>query len=35
MAQQLGALPPTGSGQERAMIGALNLMTRAQGLLGR
>jgi steroid delta-isomerase-like uncharacterized protein len=28
MAQQLGALPPSGSLQERAMIGALNLKTR-------
>ncbi len=35
MAQQLGALPANGSGQERAMIGALNLVTRAKGLLGR
>jgi steroid delta-isomerase-like uncharacterized protein len=35
MAQQLGALPATGSGQEKAMIGALNLVTRAKGLLGR
>lgn len=33
MAQQLGALPPTGSPQERAMLGALNLKTRlAQAL---
>lgn len=35
MAQQLGALPPTGSGQERAMIGAVNLRTRLVGLLRR
>jgi steroid delta-isomerase-like uncharacterized protein len=28
MAQQLGALPPSGSLQERAMLGALNLRTR-------
>jgi predicted ester cyclase len=35
MAQQLGALPPTGSVQERAMIGALNLKTRAAKRLGR
>ena len=28
MAQQLGALPPSGSFQERAMTGALNLKTR-------
>ena len=35
MAQQLGALPPTGSAQEKAMIGALNLKTRAAKRLGR
>ncbi len=35
MARQLGILPPQGSGQERAMIGAVNLKTRAAGLLGR
>jgi predicted ester cyclase len=36
MAQQLGALPPSGSLQERAMIGALNLKTRlARRLRGR
>jgi steroid delta-isomerase-like uncharacterized protein len=28
MARQLGALPPTGSGQEKAMLGALNLRTK-------
>jgi predicted ester cyclase len=28
MAQQLGAMPPTGSLPERAMLGALNLKTR-------
>ncbi len=31
MAQQLGALPPTGSIRERAMIGALNLRSRTLG----
>ena len=31
MARQLGVLPPQGSGQERAMIGAVNLKTRAPG----
>jgi steroid delta-isomerase-like uncharacterized protein len=35
MAQQLGALPPTGSAQERTMIGALNLKTRLMGALRR
>jgi steroid delta-isomerase-like uncharacterized protein len=35
MAQQLGALPPAGSGQERAMIGALNMKTRLSRLLSR
>ena len=35
LAQQLGALPPTGSGQERAMIGAINLRTRISRLLRR
>jgi steroid delta-isomerase-like uncharacterized protein len=28
MARQLGALPATGSGQEKAMLGALNLRTK-------
>jgi steroid delta-isomerase-like uncharacterized protein len=35
LAQQLGAMPPRGSGQERAMIGAMNLKTRLAGLLRR
>ncbi len=35
MAQQLGALPPTGSLPERAMLAALNLKTRLAGALGR
>jgi steroid delta-isomerase-like uncharacterized protein len=35
LAQQLGALPPSGSPQERAMIGALNLKTRALSRLRR
>jgi predicted ester cyclase len=35
MAQQLGALPPTGSLQEKAMLGALNLRTRIAHLLRR
>jgi predicted ester cyclase len=35
MARQLGALPPQGSFQERAMTGALNLKTRAVRLLRR
>lgn len=35
MAQQLGAMPPSGSAQERAMIGAVNLRTRLGGLLRR
>lgn len=35
MARQLGILPPQGSGQERAMIGAVNLKTRAARLLRR
>lgn len=35
MAQQLGALPPSGSPQERAMIGALNLRTRLKRALRR
>ncbi len=32
MARQLGVLPPPGLGQERAMIGAVNLRTRASKL---
>jgi predicted ester cyclase len=35
MARQLGVLPPDGSGQERAMIRATNLKTRASGLFRR
>jgi steroid delta-isomerase-like uncharacterized protein len=35
LAQQLGAMPPPGSGQERAMIGAANLKTRVTALLRR
>jgi predicted ester cyclase len=35
IARQLGALPPQGSFGERAMTGALNLKTRAAGLLHR
>lgn len=35
MAQQLGALPPTGSLAERAMLAALNLKTRLARALGR
>jgi predicted ester cyclase len=35
MAQQLGALPPTGSLPERAMLGALNLKTRLARALRR
>ena len=35
MARQLGVFPPQGSRQERAMIGAVNLRTRASRLLGR
>lgn len=35
MAQQLGALPPTGSLPERAMLAALNLKTRLARALGR
>jgi steroid delta-isomerase-like uncharacterized protein len=35
MARQLGIMPPRNSGQERAMIGAVNLKTRAARLLGR
>jgi steroid delta-isomerase-like uncharacterized protein len=33
LAQQLGAMPPPGSGGERAMIGAANLKTRITALL--
>jgi steroid delta-isomerase-like uncharacterized protein len=35
MARQLGVLPPQGSGQERAMIGATNVKTRLARKLGR
>lgn len=35
MARQLGALPPTGSLPERAMLAALNLKTRLTRALGR
>jgi steroid delta-isomerase-like uncharacterized protein len=35
MARQLGMLPPQGSGQERAMIGALNAKTRLARRFGR
>lgn len=35
MAQQLGALPPTGSLPEKAMLGALNLKTRLTRRFGR
>ena len=35
MARQLGVLPPQGSAQERAMIGAANLKTRLARKLGR
>lgn len=35
MAQQLGALPPTGSLPERAMLGALNMKTRIARALRR
>jgi steroid delta-isomerase-like uncharacterized protein len=35
MARQLGVLPPRGSAQERAMIGATNLKTRLARKLGR
>lgn len=33
MARQLGAMPPAGSAGEKAMLGAVNLRTRARGLL--
>jgi steroid delta-isomerase-like uncharacterized protein len=35
MARQLGMLPPQGTGQERAMIGAINAKTRLARLFGR
>ena len=35
MARQLGALPPAGSGQEKAMLGALNAKTRLMRRLRR
>jgi steroid delta-isomerase-like uncharacterized protein len=35
MARQLGALPPTGSAPEKAMLGALNAKTRLTRLLRR
>jgi predicted ester cyclase len=35
MARQLGAFPPAGSGQEKAILGALNMKTRVAGLLRR
>lgn len=35
MARQLGALPPDGSLPDKAMLGALNLFTRAKGALRR
>jgi predicted ester cyclase len=35
MARQMGAMPPAGSVAERGMLGALNLKTRAAGLLKR
>jgi predicted ester cyclase len=35
LARQLGAMPPAGSMAERGMLGALNLKTRAAGLLRR
>jgi steroid delta-isomerase-like uncharacterized protein len=33
MARQLGAMPPAGSPGEKAMLGAVNLRTKAKGLL--
>ena len=33
IARQVGAMPPAGSAGERAMLGAVNLRTRARGLL--
>jgi steroid delta-isomerase-like uncharacterized protein len=35
IARQLGAMPPAGSPGEKAMLGAVNLRTRAQALLKR
>jgi steroid delta-isomerase-like uncharacterized protein len=35
LARQLGMLPPQGSGQERAMVGAVNAKTRLARRLGR
>ncbi len=35
MARQLGAMPPAGSVGEKAMLGAVNLRTRALGLLSK
>ena len=35
MARQLGAMPPAGSPGEKAMLGAVNLRTRAKGLIKR
>jgi steroid delta-isomerase-like uncharacterized protein len=35
MARQLGVFPPQGSGQERAMIGAVNVKTRLARRFGR
>ena len=35
LARQLGALPPEGSLPDRAMLGALNLVTRAKGELAK
>lgn len=35
IARQLGAMPPAGSAGEKAMLGAVNLRTRAQALLKR
>ena len=35
IARQLGAMPPAGSAGERAMLGAVNTMTKARGLLQR
>lgn len=35
VARQLGAMPPAGSGAEKAMTGAFNLKTRAAALLKR
>ena len=35
MARQLGAMPPAGSPGEKAMLGAVNLRTKAKGFLSR